>query len=142
MLTLIEGPAGGGKSAVAAAMLEAGEIDILSDVTQIWVALSGVARGPDGRYPERLDDDEALQIALYLQATAVRHGLSGGLDVGVSSSRPDQVERWQTVASDTGAAFAVRTIDPGELIVRARLADAVTGALSPACERAISRWYG
>ena len=36
--------------------------------------------------------------------------------------------------------FNVRTIDPGEDVVRARLADD-DGNLSAECARAIGRWY-
>ena len=57
MLVLIQGPAGGAKSQVAAEMLEAGEVQVLADTTALWAALSGVQRGPDGKYPVRQDDD-------------------------------------------------------------------------------------
>ena len=60
MLILIEGPAGGGKSQLAADLLAAGEITVLADLTALWAALSGAVRGADGRYPIRLADDPAL----------------------------------------------------------------------------------
>ena len=142
MLTLIQGPAGGGKSQLVAAMLAAGEITIQSDVTSLWASLSGAVRGPDGRYPERSDLDPILGLALYLQAVAVRQGLQDGLNVGVTTSQAGQVERWQALADDAGTALTVRTVDPGESVARARLADAVTGILSPACDRTVRRWYG
>ena len=84
MLVLIQGPAGGAKSQVAAEMLEAGEVQVLADTTALWAALSGVQRGPDGKYPVRQDDDPALAVALYVQAVAVRRGLEAGTDVGVT----------------------------------------------------------
>ena len=141
MLTLIQGPAGGGKSALAAALLASGEGQILADVTALWVALSGATRGPDGRYPVRLDDDPALALALYLQAAAVRQGLADGYDVIATTSRADQVARWQVVADFANTRLAVRTVDPGRAVVSRRLADA-GGRLSGACARAIERWYG
>lgn len=140
-LTLIQGPAGGGKSQVAAAMLAAGEVQVVADVTRLWVAFSGAVRGPDGRYPIRLDTDPALSVARYTQAVAVRVGLEEGADVAVTTSRAGQAERWGAVADDAGTPLTVRTVDPGLAVVRARLADAATGALAPACETAIGRWY-
>lgn len=141
MLTLVQGPAGSGKSQVAAEMLEAGEVEVLSDVTSLWIALSGVTRGADGRYPVRSDQDPALIVALYVQAVAVRRALEAGAAVAVTTSRRGQAARWQEVAEAVGAAFNVRTVDPGEQVVRARLADA-DGVVSPECERAVGRWYG
>ena len=141
MLTLIQGPAGGGKSQLAAAMLEAGEVQVLADITRLWVALSGVERGPDGRYPVRLDSDPALAVARYLQAVAVRRGLEDGADVAVTTSRQGQVDRWRRLAIDAQSTFALRTVDPGLDVVSARLADE-DGALSEACQDAIRRWYG
>ena len=140
-LFLIRGPAGAGKSQLVAAMIEAGEITVVADTTSLWASLSGAVRGPDGRYPVRLADDQALAVARYVQAVAVRQGLQEGADVAVTTSQRNQIERWRQLADDAGTAFAVRTLDPGESVVRARLADD-TGALSAECETAIGRWYG
>ena len=141
MLVLIQGPAGGAKSQVAAEMLEAGEVQVLADTTALWAALSGVQRGPDGKYPVRQDDDLALAVALYVQAVAVRRGLEAGTDVGVTTSRRGQEARWQEIADSIQTQFAVRTIDPGEDVVRERLAEP-DGTLSDPCAKAIARWYG
>ena len=142
MLILVEGPAGGGKSQLIAAMLAAGEIDLAADVTALWAALSGAVRDPEtGLYPPRSDDDAALQVARYVQAVAVRQGLEEGYSVGVTSSQRDQAERWRELAEDSDAEFAVRTVDPGRAAVVRRLADA-SGILSDQCSAAISRWYG
>ena len=140
MLTLVQGPAGGAKSQLVAGLIAADDVDIVSDVTRLWVALSGATRGPDGRYPVRLDGDPALHTARYVQAVAVRRALEDGARVAVTTSRAGEVARWQGVADDAGAAFAVRTVDPGEDVVRARLAEA-DGELSPECNKAIKRWY-
>ena len=142
MLTLIQGPAGGAKSQVAAELLAAGDIDLLADVTALWVALSGVVRGPDGRYPIRSEDDAALVVALYAQAVVARRGLEAGARVAVTTSRRGQVSRWADVAAAAGADFTVRTVDPGEAVVRARLADPVTGVLSPECGQAVGSGSG
>ena len=140
MLVLLQGPAGSGKSQVAAEMLESGEVEVLADVTRLWVALSGVERGADGRYPVREDDDPALATARYVQAVAVRRGLEEGADVAATTSRRGQETRWQRLADDAETEFAIRTIDPGEDVVIARLAEP-DGALSEPCARAIRRWY-
>lgn len=140
-LTLLEGPAGGGKSGVAALMLAAGEIEVLADVTALWAALSGAVRGPDGRFPVRLDDDPALALARYLQAVAVRQGLQDGADVGVTTSRRNRVAHWRQFAEEAATTFAVRTVDPGRQVVESRLSDA-DGHLSDPCRQAIGRWYG
>lgn len=137
---LIQGPAGGAKSQVAAEMLEAGEVQVLADTTALWVALSGVTRGLDGRYPVRDDDDPALAVALYVQTVAVRRGLEDGADVAVTTSRRGQEARWQRLADGAGTRFVVRTVDPGQDVVRARLADP-DGTLSDPCAKAIARWY-
>ena len=78
MLYLIEGPAGGGKSGLVAEMKAAGEVDLIADTTRLWAAVGGHERGPDGKYPVRLDNDPTLDAARYLQATTVHHGLREG----------------------------------------------------------------
>ena len=140
MLTLIQGPAGGAKSQLARELLDAGEVDVQVDATSLWAALVGAVRGPDGRYPTREDDDPGLPVALYMMPVAVRRSLEDGRSVVVSTSRAGQEARWRAVAEDAGASFSVRTVDPGEDVVRARLAEA-DGNLSAECDRAIRRWY-
>lgn len=140
-LELLAGPAGGGKSQHALDLLESGSVGALADVTSIWAALSGAQRGPDGRYPEREDDDPTLPIAQYLQPVIAREALQRGVSVAVTTSRQGQEARWASLAADSGAEFAETVIDPGEDVIRARLADPETGELSEACERAIRRWY-
>ena len=139
-LILIQGPAGGGKSQLAAEMLAAGEISILSDITALWAALSGAVRGPDGLYPVRQDDDPALAIAQYVQTVAVRRAVEEDEDVGVTTSRRGQESRWQRLAELAATTFAVRTVDPGCEVVENRLSDA-SGTLSDECRKAIARWY-
>lgn len=141
MLTLIQGPAGSGKSQVAADMLEAGEVDILADTTILWAAFSGARRGPNGRYPERAESDPSLAAALYAQTVVARFGLEQGHRVAVTSSRRGQEARWSEIARAAGQEISIREVDPGEAVVRARLSDPETGVLSGPCERAIGRWY-
>ena len=141
-LLLIEGPAGSGKSQIVAEMLAAGEADIQADLTSQWVALRGVRRGPDGRYPIRGDDDPTIEtgLASYMRATAVRQGLRSGLNVVVTSGSPDTATKWAAVAEDHDVDFRVQTVDPGPRVVAERLADA-DGRLQDPCVAAIARWY-
>ena len=141
MLTLLEGPAGSNKSAAARRMIQAGEADVVADVTPLWAALRGVERGPDGKFPVRADDDPALPLARYLQAAAVREGLREGRNVVVTTSRRGQAPRWQAVAAETGDELTVRTLDVDRATIAARLAGP-GGELSPACQAAMARWFG
>ena len=137
MLTIIRGPAGAGKSQVIAGRLRPGEVVV--DFSRLYVALTGVERGPDGRYPVREPGDPRLALTEYVRMVAIRQAAERELSgfATTSDSRPEAVERLQ----GAGATGPVETIDPGENIVRARLGDAVTGALSAQCEVAIGRWY-
>ena len=142
MLRLVEGPAGSGKSQHVAAMLANGEVDVVADLTALWAATRGIERAPDGRFPIRADDDPTIRtgLAAYVRAVVVREGLRSGLRVAVTSGTPDTATKWAAVAEESGAAFNVTTIDPGEAVVRERLA--VGGKLDPQCEEAVRRWYG
>lgn len=140
MLTLVEGPAGSGKSQHVADMLAAGEVDVVADLTGQWAALRGMERQPDGRYPVRGPEDPAIQsgLAAYLRAAAVHQGLRQGLRVAVTSGTPDTAVRWAEVAREHESPFNVVTIDPGESVVRERLS--VDGELPDECEMAVSRY--
>ena len=164
-LTLVQGPAGGGKSAVVRDMLEAGEVQVAADVTALWAALSGARRDPEtGRYPPRRPEDPALHAARVAQAAVASFALREGYDVAVTSSRPDQVDRWETLVRERdGARFAVRTVEPPggvdevisrlavegepgvddfEVEITRRGVRPVRGRISSECRKAIERWYG
>ncbi len=83
---LISGPAGGGKSGVAhELLLEAGaEPTVLADFQEIYVAVSGVERGPDGRYPLRRP--ELLPVVQYLKNAAISTAVRNRLRVLVTNS--------------------------------------------------------
>ena len=133
-LTILRGPVGSGKSQ----LIREEKPEILADVTALWAAISGAERDADGLFPERRGDDPALEAARYMKAAlvgfAARRGLRG--IVTTSDSSPEAVERLR----EQGATAGVRTVDPGEAVVRRRLA-APDGQLSPACEQAVGRWY-
>ena len=129
-LGILRGPAGAGKSQE----LEPGILR--ADLTALWAALFGYERGSDGRYPVRSADEAAL--ASYLKAALVRYAAREGLTgwVTTSDSSAEAVERLR----EQGATGPVRTVDPGEEVVRERLAGP-DGQVSDDCNRAIDRWY-
>ena len=131
-ITIIRGPAGGGKSQAIADRLQPGEVVI--DFTRLYVALAGVERGPDGKFPVREDGDPRLALTEYVRLTAIRQAAERELSgyVTTSDGRPEAVERLQAA----GATGGVETIDPGEAVVRARLADPVSGEVSDPCRKA------
>lgn len=141
MLVLVEGPAGSGKSQQVKEMLEAGEVDVQADFTSLWVAMTGVERGSNGKYPIRKANDPTVRtgLAAYIRRAVVRQGLRAGLKVVATSGTPDLAAEYAEIASEHGVPFERRTIDPGEDVVRARLQ--VNGRLQDQCEQAINRWY-
>ena len=134
-ITPVVGPAGAGKSQYIAATTRPGWIVL--DYTAIYAALSGVQRGPDGKFPERVAGDPLLPMTAALKAVALSMAVERELDGFVTSSSRDDVPTLERI---TGQSAVV--IDPGESVVRARLVDAVTGQLSPECAVALGRWYG
>ena len=137
----MQAPPGSGKSGHARDLLAAGEVDVVADVTSLWAALGDYQRDPEtGRYPTRQDDDPALRLALYLQATAATFAAREGLNIAITTARRDQQSRWRTIADDNGADFSYSEIDPGRAVVERRLAEG--GTLSDACQVAIQRFYG
>ena len=142
---IIRGPAGGGKSNWYSDNREPG--DLLFDVTALWVALLGLERDGNGRYPVRLGRDPGLRMALYLKSTAIRFAAENGFNgwATTSNSSPVAVERIRERIISGGGAGAVGrvvTVDPGRSEVLARLADPETGEVSDECNRAVRRWYG
>ena len=139
-LLRVAGPPGAGKSQFLEALLESGELDVVSDLTSIWAALRGLKRGPDGKFPVRLDTDPALPLAQRLKLEAVRQALQRGLRVAATSSTRKDRGLMVDMAAEAGAAFTERIVDPGRAVVAARLAGP-DGSLSGACSAAIGRWY-
>ena len=144
MLKLLQGPAGGGKSQLAAGLLARGEVDALADVTAIWAALSGAVRDPTtGKYPVRPATDPLLPLSTRIRGDVVREALRRGLNVAVTSSNgdPEVVARWRRLSAELNALFEVDRIDPGLETVVGRLVDPETGELDPECEEAVHRYY-
>ena len=141
-LILVQGPAGGGKSAAVRAALDAGEVRIVADTTLLWAAIRDRRRGSDGRYPERDSEADAADalLAAYVKRTVVRQALGRDLDTAVTTSVAGEEPTYAGIAHQFGAGFEVRTVDPGEEEVTRRLSRG--GRLSDQCRRAIGRWYG
>ena len=133
-ITPIVGPAGAGKSQYIAASICPGWIVV--DFTTLYAALSGVQRGPDGKYPERETGDALLPFVSGLKTMALRMAVERELSGFVTSSSLADVEVLEEITGRTA-----KVIDPGETVIRARLADPVTGELSSECSQALRRWY-
>ena len=133
MIGVFAGPAGAGKSQVLRERLQPGEVVV--DYTMLWVALTAAERGPDGKYPERTDDDPRLGLVSAVKAYALRDAARRELNgyTTTSDSRPEEIERLRR----GGADGPVETIDPGREVVAARLSDPVSGRLSEQCSRAL-----
>ncbi len=133
-ITPVLGPASGGKSQWIAARLVPGIVVI--DYTRIYVALSGAERGDDGRYPERVAGDQLLPLSSAVKAVTLSMAVERGFSGFVTSSARDDLPTLERI---TGTPAVI--IDPGEEVIRARLADPVTGQLSSECATALARWY-
>ena len=137
---LLSGPAGGGKSQLARDLLhDATEPTVQADFQSIVVALLGLERGPNGKYPIR--PDFILPLAEYVRQAVITGAQAREIRTIITNSDGDPVRRL-SLRERLGAAATERIIDPGRDVVEARLADEVTGELSDPCAGAINRWYG
>ena len=137
-LTIVRGPAGAGKSQYVEREHKPGQVIV--DFTRLYSALANVARGADGKYPERHDGDPLLPLIAAMKAHAIREAAAREISgyVTTSSSAPGELARLR----ELGASGPSVTLDPGEVAIRARLAELGTdGKLSPECEKALKRWY-
>ena len=143
MSILISGPAGAGKSALARQLrdewiAEGGEPVALADFQNIYAAVAGDVRGPDGRFPVR--DERLLPIVEYLRRALLTAARDRGIRIIATNSDGDP-ERRAFLLRELGEGAQERVVDPGEAVVRARLADAATGEVSEECTAAVNRWY-
>ena len=136
---LLSGPAGSGKSQEAKRLLDANpELMAVIDFQSIYAALSGDVRGPDGRYPLR--NPALLPLAEYIRRAAITASREREIPIVATNSDGDP-DRRAFLLRELGPGAQEKVVDPGEAVVKARLADAVTGELSSQCESATGRWY-
>ena len=94
-LQIIAGPAGSGKSQIIADEIRPGWV--LVDFTNFYVALSGVVRGPDGRYPPRLAGDPLIPIVAAVREFALQQAVRReipGFVTTASFSEVSRLESW------------------------------------------------
>ena len=135
---LISGPAGADKSRLARELLAALPIGVAADFQSIYVALTLLERGRDGRYPVR--DERLLPIVEYTRRAIITAATAREMSVIATNSDGDPARRARLLDA-LGRGATERIVDPGREVVAARLADATTGELSGACNAAVGRWY-
>ena len=142
-LIRLAGPAGAGKSGRSRRMLAGGEADLVVDFTALYVALAGVERDGEGRYPVREDSDPLLPLVHAVRAFVTAEALRRGFrTLRTSSSSADaDADADRATAKRHGAEYRQIVVDPGEDVIRARLADPETGEVSAQCSTAMQRWY-
>ena len=134
-ITPVAGPVGAGKSQYIEERRRPG--DVLVDFTSIYVALSGVERGPDGRYPERLDGDPLLPLTSAVMAHALNEAVDRQLDGFVTTASRDRVPVLERI---TGQPAVI--IDPGDDgVIRLHYGSRGT-SITEQCAKALGRWYG
>ena len=137
---LLSGPAGGAKSQLAVELIKNGTgPTITADFQSLVVAMLALRRGPDGRYPIR--PEWILPLAEYTRAAMVTGAINREIDV-IFTNSDGNPERRDFLLTKLGPGATERIVDPGIDVVKARLADSITGDLEPECEQAIGRWYG
>ena len=136
---LLSGPAGAGKSALARRLREeSNEPTVIADFQSLYAALTGDVRGPDGRFPLR--DERLLPTTEYLRRAVVSAAVVRGIKVIATNSDGSDARR-KFLLEQLGPGSTERIIDPGVVIIRARLSDPETGVISDECESAAQRWY-
>ena len=140
MSILLSGPARANKSAISRQVIADNPgLWVAADFQAIVVALTLAQRGPDGRYPMR--DLRLLPLAEYVRRTIISQATQRGIDVVATNSDGDPRRRQKLLGQLSEGSKEV-VVDPGIEVVRARLADPLTGMVSEECGHAINRWYG
>ena len=138
---LISGPAGGGKSARAKAALDAStEPAILLEFQELYAALLGIRRGPNGRYPERNPaHGYVVPLVEYIRQAAITAADARNLRVIMTNSDGSPIRR-QNLLNRMGPGSVEQVLDPGIAEITRRLEEA-NGQLSQQCLDARDRWY-
>ena len=138
---LLSGPAGGGKTQAARALLLAatGPL-VVSDFQAIYAALILLERNPDGRYPERNPAQAAwlLPLTEYVRQAVIRGAAEMDVETIVTNSDGSAARR-AYLLSRLGPGAVERVIDPGIDVVTQRLGRGE--GLSDQCQEAVNRWF-
>ena len=132
-LTVVAGPAGGGKGDWIAEHQDAS--DVVIDFTRIFNALypglSGAVR----------DDSVATQLrmAQWVKQAAIRHAAEMSLNGFITTADPSAIDDILFVSYGTRPEN-LTIIDPGREVVQRRLGVSQPGRDSE-CGKAIARWY-
>ena len=133
-ITVVAGPAGGGKGRVAADLAEPEDVIIDSGLLRaaLFPGLVDVILG-DGT-------EDVLRFLQWVRWAAIRHAGDVRASGVVTTSDPRSIDR---ILSLTGGNRAenLRIVDPGRPAVLSRLAHSQPGRDS-ACTEAVDRWYG
>ena len=136
---LLSGPAGSGKSQLSRDLIrEATEPTVQADFQSIVVALLALVRGPDGKFPVR--PTWVLPLAEYVRQAVITGAQAREIFTIITNS-DGSAQRRNALLARLGPGSVERVVDPGFDVVRARLADEISGELSDDCAGAISRWY-
>ena len=139
---LISGPAGAAKSQTAMELRRERqrnyELAIIVDFQALYAAISGDVRGLDGRYPLR--DERLLPTVEYMRQALITAARNREISIIATNSDGSPARRAELLER-LGPGSREQIIDPGESVVRARLAAPSTGILSEDCLQAIGRWY-
>ncbi len=138
---LLSGPAGADKSQAARDRIAAAGAGLIvaADFQSIYAALTLAERDRRGRYPPR--DERLLPLVEYTRRAVISGARSRDIDVIATNSDGSPARR-EFLLRELGEDAVEEIVDPGELIVEARLTDPTTGELSEECAGAIRRWYG
>ena len=158
---IIAGPAGAGKSQRARELLAelsaAGMEPFAADFQSLYAALLLLERLPDGRYPERLENQAyVLAMVESLRTTLIRFALDDDRPVVATISEPPGRPRYTALLALFGGQAREETIDPGIGAIVDRLSlpaptvevtsDAIVTpsgrTLSQQCKDAAERYYG
>ena len=106
----LSGPAGAAKSALARRLLlESTELAAIADFQQVYVALTGDVRGPDGRYPLR--DDQLLPLVEYVRRAIITGAVARDIRVIAMNSDGDPTRR-ASLIERLGQGATERIVDP------------------------------
>ena len=145
---LISGPAGAGKSQRAVQVrAETSGPTILLDFQSLYAAILGLQRGPDGRFPERLESDQwALPLTEYVRRAAITGARNRDIGIVATNSDGDPQRRRELLAR-LGPGSVEEVIDEDEATVLKRLSRPGVPKgrdgrrVSRQCRRAVDRWF-